>query len=115
MGESEAEELRQEIIGKQVSGRGRKYGVELRTRAVAYLWKREAMGATAWQVSREVGVPWRTLLRWGQDAKPETFRRVTVGSPKLEARRVITVYGPRGLRIEGLSPAELAELLRALE
>lgn len=120
---SEAEQIRREVERQQseVEGGRLRYKPALRRRAVAYLRQREGAGETAWTVSSQVGLPWQTLRRW-QQASDETveprgaFLRVALardaGRETLQAR--LAVEGPLGLRVEGLTISELAELWRRL-
>jgi hypothetical protein len=73
-------------------------------------------------VSRELGVRWQTLQRWagalakGPRVEPRAgFRQVSVelGAASGPARWV-RIFGPCGVRIEGLTVAELVTVLRAL-
>ena len=59
-----AAELRAEIERHREAKSTQRYGVELKARAMAYLASQGANGGTPWTVSRELGIPWQTLLRW---------------------------------------------------
>jgi transposase len=116
MGGTQLTELRAEIERKQAE-KVKRYGVELKQRALGYLRGREAEGGTSWVVSQELGLGWQTLRRWaaGPSKRRGAFRRVAVGAGSLQAAPGgVVVHGPHGLRIEGLGVAELAALLRAL-
>ena len=113
---SEAEALRRAFGRLGPRGRGRRYPAELRSRTMAYVGKRRAEGATTKSIEGELGVTWTTLARWSStDAEPG-FAHVVVHA---DAGRkpdgdCLIVYGPAGLRIEGLNLDALAELLRRL-
>ena len=86
-------------------------------RLLAYVKDRRAEGASLEAIATEVNVPASSLARW---TKPATgggrLRRVRVADPSVGERRPahrnLSVHGPRGLRIEGLTISGLAELLR---
>ena len=67
-------------------------------------------------ISRHVGMSWKTLGRWlgGRKSRGARFERVEVIEPAIAVARPLVVHGPRGLRIEGLDVAGVAELLRKL-
>jgi transposase-like protein len=117
-----AAELRGEVEKVQGAKGARRYGEELKARAVAYLAEREATGETPWTVSRELGMPWQTLLRWRKAPEKRAGRRgasgfwqVAIGAESSRTlREGIVVHGPHGLRVEGLTQAELVAILRAL-
>jgi hypothetical protein len=120
---NEAEQIRREVERQQgEAGGGRlRYKPALRRRAVAYLGRCEGDGETAWTVSSKLGLPWQTLRRWQQagegKAEPRVaFRRVAVERDERRDTRGagLAVEGPLGLRIEGLTISELAELWRSL-
>jgi DNA-binding CsgD family transcriptional regulator len=75
---------------------------------------REA-GASYRQTARELGLSIHTLMTWRHNAKKKDsggsknkLVSVRVQSPTPTSTAV--VRGPRGLTVEGLSPAEIAEL-----
>ena len=112
------EELREALAKAERSGAGSPYPEELRRAAVAYRRQREreGVGGVA-AVAAELGVSGLSLARWSRTlerAEPR-FRAVeVVVAERLERARTVVVHGPRGLRIEGLSVAEVAELLGRL-
>ena len=117
-----AAELKAEAEGKQREGKPVRYRAELRSRAMAYLRERERAGATLTAVSRELGIRCQTLQRWlaaaERKSRPEPragFRPVTVGLGSASGpARWVRILGPCGIRVEGLSVAELVTVLRAL-
>jgi len=122
MAEAETAELRAAIEEVQGGVGRRRYGAEVKARALAYLQERAAAGVTAWTASQEIGLPRQTLLRWSTGheeravaKRAAAFRKVAVS---VERQRGpggrIVVHGPRGLRIEGLTQPELVAILRAL-
>ena len=91
------------------------YDSEQRTFATEYAKKEFAAGVRKSVVLRALGISDGTLSKWlGKDfTKEKGFRRVTVrpGSLSDGGLQIVT---PGGYRIEGLSVASAAALLRAL-
>jgi transposase-like protein len=125
MTEAEREELGVAIGKVRESTGRRRYCKEIQVRAVKYLAEREAAGAGTSVASQELGLKEQTLRRWrkaqGEEGKRQglehvgSFRQVAVGAGgRWRQRGEIVVYGPHGLRIEGLAQAELVAILRAL-
>ena len=91
-----------------------RYPAALRRQGVAYLAARQASGATASAVARELAVRRDTLLWWTRPrraAKPGFVPVSVVGGQPIDQ---IVVRGPHGVRVEGLDVAGVAELLRRL-
>lgn len=114
-----ASELRAALSGAERRGAGRPYPEELRRAAVAHFRRRREQGASAQEVEAELGVSGMSLSRWSRRSTSLTpsFRQVEVVEAQPEPRApssVLVVYGPGGVRIEGMAVAELAELLRRL-
>ena len=113
----EASSIRAEIERLPKRGRGRRYPTALRTRVLSYLQSRSQEGVSAKGVGDEIGLSVWTLSRWQKESPtPPTpnFERVElVVEPAARSRLV--VYGPAGLRIEGLDLADLAELVRRVQ
>ncbi|HTQ06111.1 MAG TPA: hypothetical protein VMI54_19750 [Polyangiaceae bacterium] len=83
---------------------------------LSYTVARRRQGASIVEVASEVGINFRTLARWLGARKTGRFGRVeVVATPVTTAAAAaagIVVHGPRGLRIEGLDVAAIAELVR---
>jgi len=81
---------------------------------LSYTVARRRQGAKLVEVAAELGMKSHTLSRWLGEKKTSTsFERVEiVASAAAPAARKLVVYGPRGLRVEGLDLAEVAELMR---
>lgn len=110
--------LRMLLSTTRREGPGRGYPRHLREKAVRYVLSRREQGATYGELADTLGVPTHTLQRWsralGRDSSDATdgpFRRVQIAA---ETARGPTLYGPCGLRIEGLDLETLAALLRRL-
>ena len=115
--EERAERLRGALATAERAGAGRPYPEVLRVAAVEYRQDREREGAALREVAGELGVSAISLERWSRrSAERETsFRAIElVGEPMRRASAVVVVHGPRGLRIEGLTVVEIAELVERL-
>jgi len=97
-------------------GRGRPYPAPLRERVLATIDAQVARGASPRGVARALGIPQHTIDRWRERQPEALFRPVVVEAQvaPAESASAVVVHGPRGLRIEGLDLATLAELLRRL-
>ena len=104
----EVADLRKQVLARRQRSR---FSLELASRICAYVAARRAGGATMRQLARELGIAMDTLYRWRRDAP--AFRAVEVVAPP--SATALTVRGPRGLRVEGLDLAAVAELWRQLE
>lgn len=98
------------------AGVGRPYPEAARRAAVRLAARRVAGGDALDDVALELGLSPVTLRRWQRRPAPAaTFVPVElVASPAREPARGIVVHGPRGLRVEGLDVAGVAELVRRL-
>ena len=112
--ENARSELQQELSKLGPRGRGRSYPRGLMGKLLSYTVARRRQGAKLVEVAAELGMKSHTLSRWLGEKRPSaSFERVEVIAPAAPspARKVI-VYGPRGLRVEGLELSEVAELVR---
>ena len=110
------EELKVELSKLGPRGRGRAYPKGLLEKLLSYTVARRRQGASIVEVASEVGINFRTLARWLGARKTARFGRVVVATPVVRAAAAaaapIVVHGPRGVRIEGLDVAAVAELVR---
>jgi hypothetical protein len=106
------------VRGKQ--GAGRPYAEASRREALALLERRQREGVGVAGVAAEIGLSATTLRKWQRghvsaSATTSPFREVEiVADATALALRTVVVHGPRGLRIEGLTVTEIAELVRRL-
>ena len=110
----ESEDRAQALRLKLASRRDRRGRLpeELRAEAVAFAKAEHASGKRYKSIASALGVKAETLMRWcRRSGGPKKFARVVV---KRAAPPQVTVHGPAGTRIEQLSIAQAAELLRAL-
>lgn len=98
-------------LGRLERGRGKRYSAELKQRvaAAAIELRRKGQG---WQsIGRLLGIPHETVRRFADGAGRAAFVPVVVAEPKSSGLTLVT---PEGVRVEGLSVAEVAEILRRL-
>lgn len=113
--EDTREELKSAISKLGEMGRGKRYPRPLLEKMLSYTVARRRQGATLLAVGGEIGMNWKTLARWvGERKTASRFERVQVAAPAAVASATLVVYGPRGLRIEGLDVGGVAELVRRL-
>jgi hypothetical protein len=106
------EELKSELSVLGPRGRGRPYPKGLLEKLLSYTVARRRQGAKLVEVATELGMQNQTLSRWlGEKRAAKRFDRVEV-VPVAPTASAILVHGPRGLRIEGLDLAAVAELVR---
>jgi transposase len=111
--ENMREELQQELSKLSPRGRGRAYPKGLMGKVLSYTVARRRQGAKLVEVAAELGMKSYTLARWLGEKRPAaSFERVEVVAPAPVAERKLVVHGPRGLRLEGLDVADVAELVR---
>jgi len=123
-GELTASRWRSRVRAHFGDRRRTRYPEELQRSAVTYLGQRERDGADLGQVATELGVEAPTLqrwvVRWPEDAAvgPTKMMLPVVVSRDPAAREAgaarLVVHGPRGLRVEGLTVGQIAELMEAL-
>jgi transposase len=97
-------------------GVGRPYPARLRTQVLAHVEQRRRAGIALQAVAAELGLSATTLRKWKRHAAGtahSVFCEVeVVGSTAPPS--AIVVHGPAGLRIEGATVADIAELVRRL-
>jgi transposase-like protein len=119
MAQREAEKLRREF--ESVTTRqGRCFPPDLKQRATRWIVEQRAAGVTAAELATELGLAAGTILRWSHGVstratRPSRALVPVVVVPDSLANRTVDVVSPSGFRAEGLSIAEAAALLKALE
>ncbi|NNB89653.1 MULTISPECIES: hypothetical protein [Corallococcus] len=123
-----AAKLKQEVEAQRGRGTRWRFGEDFRTRAVAYLRGRQAEGGTQEEAAREMGLSSWTLSRWGRQGGPVRRGRPARASPETstaafhpvavtreeEPEGGVVVHGPGGVRVEGLSVAQVVRVLKGL-
>lgn len=97
---------------RDTRGRVRPKG-EAKERIAAYVLERRRAGSSLDRIAEQLGVSPVSLGRWTRGnsrRRRGVMRAVKVSSPSTP----LVVHGPYGLRVEGLSLRQLAELLRKL-
>ena len=95
---------------------GRPYPSHLRAQVLAHVERRRRAGIALEAIAAELGLAATTLRHWKRNAASTAqpaFCEVEVVSPSAPPSTLI-VHGPAGLRIEGATLADIAELIRRL-
>jgi transposase len=100
--------MKQMVGMVRARGQGRPYPASDRARALDYAARLQREGVGLARIAREVGVAPNTLVKWLRASPFEPVEVVAV------ERRGHILHGPRGVRVEGLSLEEIAQLIRSL-
>jgi hypothetical protein len=114
---TELEDIRKQIAELATAKTTRRYPSALRQRVTRYARMRLASGVSRAAICGELDVGAPTLERFLKGAPPEGFNRVRVvvrHDDEPGAPRPLTVEGPCGTSIEGLSLNEVAQLFQRL-
>lgn len=115
MAEPNLEKLKAEILKARRGGRGARYSEGLKARVLEHAARRRAEGVSLGVVVKELGLCRATFDFWRRGAERGErpgFRRVEVGEQvPLGEGRLFTVESESGLRVSGLSLAEVKALL----
>ena len=111
----ELHDLRRELARFE-RGPGRWYPPTLRERITIWTRRRRGAGISWHKLADELGMSWRTLVRWTSP------RRAPRPSPALvpvevigeHSDRSLALVTPRGFRIEGVTLADAIALVREL-
>lgn len=112
------EEVRAALV-RSKEGLGRPYPEHVRSTVLALAERQRRAGVGLGSFAAEVGVSATTLRKWRRDAgggpgaAPAVFCEVEVVAPRPPASTLV-IHGPSGLRIEGATITDLAELIRRL-
>jgi transposase len=109
------DEIRTALV-RSNEGVGRPYPAHLRTQVLAHVERRSRAGIALESIAAEVGLSATTLRKWKRNAAGTArpaFCEVEIVSPSAPPSALV-VHGPAGLRIEGATIAEVAELVRRL-
>jgi hypothetical protein len=119
MADQELRDLRRSLTAHE-RGRGRRLPPELRAAAAAWAQRQLASGATVAAVARALQVAPATVSRWQSVPRAMVVTalvpvEIVADEPATTtATGSLTLVGPGGYRVEGLTIAEAATLLRAL-
>jgi hypothetical protein len=107
------EDIRTALV-RSNEGAGRPYPARLRGAVLALAEQRKREGMALDSFAAEVGVSATTLRKWKREAGGAAFCEVQVIAPPRPLGSTLVVHGPSGLRIEGATIADIAELVRRL-
>jgi transposase len=110
--EKQTQHLRRQVVQR---GSARGHAPELIAAILAHVESRRAQGDTVAGIVGELGIGLDTYYRWKR-IRPRALalRPVEVLPAVAVEVRGLTVVGPAGVRVEGLSLAQVAELVRRL-
>ena len=111
----ELKTLRREL-SRGERGRGKRYDEDLKQRTIRWATERRSEGLSWMLIADELGVGLDTVRRWCVSPNSSTSRalvRVRV-VPTASEGRTVSVVSASGHRVDGLSLAEAALILRAL-
>lgn len=109
------DEIRTALV-RSNDGVGRPYPAGLRVQVLAHVERRRRAGIALEAIAAELGLAATTLRNWKRNAAGTAhpaFCEVEIVPPSAPPSALI-VHGPAGLRIEGATVAEIAELVRRL-
>ena len=109
------DEIRTALV-RSNEGIGRPYPARLRVQVLAHVERRRRAGIALEAIAAELGVAATTLRKWKRNAEGTvhpTFCEVEIVPPSAPPSSLI-IHGPAGLRIEGATLADVAEILRRL-
>lgn len=109
-------ELRRQVRALGLRHRGARVPPTLRASIAAYARDERAAGASCQAIAERLGVSSASIRRWAftGPARAGMAALVPVHVVAEAAAKTLTVWSPTGYRVEGLSVAETAELLRRL-
>ena len=90
---------------------------ELRREVVQLVEEERATGRTYTELARELGMSFPTLMGWRQRLKEKRVMPVHIRAREVLAtvqEQTHAVHGPGGMRIDGMSIADIAELWKRL-
>lgn len=121
-----AARLKAELEKRAQEGKRGRFSEAMKAEVLEYWRQCQQEGATQETVARELGLsPW-TLSRWSVQARRAKSREQTAAAATAAFHRVkvkpeaagrggaTVVHGPSGVRVEGLSVQQVAQLLREL-
>lgn len=117
MRDHEAIVLRREFAARE-RGRGKQYPAWLRERATRWIRAQVVAGASLRAIASVLGIHAESARRWSQTggAEPASTALVPVEviGDEVLPTRTVAVISPAGFRVDGLSLAEAAALMREI-
>ena len=114
---SEAGQLRRRIVALGRRSRGARIPEALRTEVIRYATERRRQGDDVRSIAGALGVSAESIRRWTRAAGPGRARAlvpIVVRDDGPASTGLLAVTSPGGYRVEGLTVATAASLLRAL-
>jgi hypothetical protein len=119
---TEIERLKKAIAKERrgVTKPGLRFNTKLRDEVIAHVRKRQQTGETLKAIALSLGIKRHTLRYWlyglvdKGSGKASRFRAIGVIEKPSNSDTGVTVLGPGGTRIDGLTLGQAAELLRRL-
>ncbi len=109
------DEIRTALV-RSNEGVGRPYPARLRVQVLAHVERCTRAGVALEAIAAELGLAVTTLRNWKRNAAGAArpaFCEVEIVPPSAPPSALV-VHGPGGLRVEGATVAEIAELVRRL-
>lgn len=109
------DEIRTALV-RSKEGVGRPYPLHIRAAVLARAERQRRSGITLEAFAGEIGLSATTLRKWKREEAAtarSAFCAVEIVTPSAPAATLV-VHGPAGLRIEGATVADIAELVRRL-
>src|SRR5512141_2211885 len=120
MSKATIEQIRAALV-RNNEGIGRPYPAEARRAALALVARREREGIGLARTAAEIGMSATTLRKWQRQSSEQPrmpaadFCEVEILAAHAAATApALVIHGPAGLRIEGATIADIAELVRRL-
>jgi hypothetical protein len=110
------DELIRQIRQAQSRGKRARYAPAVRAAVIEFARERRAAGVNWRDISQDLGIVESLVQRWigVQRSRLVPVKLVAPGATASSSAAMIIVHGPRGIRVEGLSLGELAELFTRL-
>ena len=117
MSDNEIDELR-ELILSHKKKKGSKYSEAVRSRLIPYLKREMEAGVLPRELIARLGISKSVLYAWkknwsGQSPSSRQLRRVKIVTNN-NSRQELTLLGPAGTRIEGVTIADVVAIWRNL-
>ena len=114
MRDQEREALKTAIVADRRTRRG-PFSRETRERLIAHIVQARARGDSIEKLSHELGLCSKTVYGWLSKAKPSRLRKVQVVSESTAtAAGMLSMRGPSGTSVDGLSVDEVVAIWRKL-
>jgi transposase-like protein len=112
------DEIRAALV-RSNEGIGRPYPTHVRRAVLAHVARQRRAGVSLETCAAEIGMSATTLRKWKREGAglaaehAPAFCEVEIVEPRAPASALV-VHGPAGLRIEGATMADIADLFRRL-